>query len=286
MNNNIKYEIVENNKNTNLTEGYQNRFDNDNDDNIINVNIDIDIDENDNNGRMNNNGNGSNMCNNLPTEQLRRLCTFRRNNDPVYNDWIRNGKAWWFRCYPSNKKVAAGHGWEANPDRYPLPRWWWKYPEIPSPSIEWLCQNFRTNGNTRNRREYYLPNPNVNIPRRIDLRYFNPNCRNRVNDFIKDEISIRIEDVINMNGNTFGFEYDYNYTGNGYGNNYNNMFNDNNNYGWNSGWNVRGVQDIPAYTNEGFEGFAVSDDISNNAPWLFILVVFIIIAVLMYYKYK
>lgn len=115
-------------------------------------------------------------CDNLPSQTLNNLCSYRSRHDREYSNWIAKGLAWWLGCYPSNHHVTMGKGWEEYPSRYPLPKWWWKYPEIPAPSIEWLNQTFVINGQTVQRRNYYLPSDNTNIPERIDARKYNPDC--------------------------------------------------------------------------------------------------------------
>lgn len=80
--------------------------------------------------------------------KIKKLCFLRSLMDPLYNDWIQNNRAWWFSFfYATNRNETAG--WNTDLGKFPLPRWWWLYPEIPSPSYTWLIKN--------NRRNEYLP---------------------------------------------------------------------------------------------------------------------------------
>lgn len=187
-------------------------------------------------------------CNNLPSQTLNNLCAYRVQSDADYARWISRGLAWWLGCYPENHRVSMGKGWEEYPSRYPLPMWWWKYPEIPAPSIEWLNQTFVMNGQTVPRRNYYLPPENTNIVQRIDARKYNPDCNYYYSQspFINPTGSW-------TNGN--GIPYS------------------------SSMLNVTGVADYPVNTKEGFDGC------SNSNINIFVVLFMIILFVALIYFY-
>lgn len=95
--------------------------------------------------------------NSINASELRVVCFMRTLFDVVYQEWVSRNRAWWFGLYKakdsnSNSQISNNiliTGWESSPDIYPLPRFWWRYTEIPAPSI-----NFLINGDNR---EYYLP---------------------------------------------------------------------------------------------------------------------------------
>ena len=71
------------------------------------------------------NNNTVNIClSSNMTDTNRNLCIRRFQENPEYLNWY----PWWLFGYPSN--------WEEFPERYPLPPWWRKYPEIPKPTEE------------------------------------------------------------------------------------------------------------------------------------------------------
>lgn len=157
--------------------------------NLNNINSDDLIELIDANGNLIINGTFFFNCNELPDQYLSNLCAERSLNDYVYAEWINLGVAWWFTCYPSNDGIMANIGWEQQPDIYPLPMWWWRYPEIPAPSEQWLNENFLFDGIYVPRRDYYLPPFGENIPQRIDLRNYNPDCNNYQQDIIYNNIN-------------------------------------------------------------------------------------------------
>jgi len=155
-------------------------------------------------------GNCSNIntSNNSNFNKIVQLCNIRRAQDASYAEWIDAGKAWWFfvnlcNGNPINSTNLSLRGncvssetnsWENDSLNFPLPEWWWKYPEIPAPSIEWLskCIPFSANSNTclteqsaaiqngqcviqngvnRQRRDVFLPPRGYTgkIPKRINL---------------------------------------------------------------------------------------------------------------------
>lgn len=186
MNKNSNLKIL---KNHNVVENFGCVRDNiDVNSDIVNVDVNLNV-------NSTNIINRFTQCNQLPNSTLRRLCSFRCKNDNIYSNWVATGRAWWFTCYPSNRRITMGFGWESDSVKYPLPTWWWRYPEIPAPSIEWLSQNFQLNGEMVRKRNYYLPRPNVNIPRRVDLRIYNQNCNN-LEDNIQ-EVDININELLN-----------------------------------------------------------------------------------------
>jgi len=71
--------------------------------------------------------------------EIKEICRVRANNDPRYAAWIAAGKAWWLKIYQNSDDTVFGQGWEKNLNEHPLPRWWWRYPEIPCPSDEWFA---------------------------------------------------------------------------------------------------------------------------------------------------
>lgn len=150
-----------------------------------------------------NTNNNINMCSALPTVQLQKLCAYRSNNDMRYKIWVQSGMAWWLGSYSENNPVTGG-GWELN---HYLPRWWWRYPEIPAPSIQWLSR-----GNRR-RTHLPLPNDNIVILQRINLnndiwdaRLLKQVLNGQTNDIIDEYLSIYIDD--NMYYSLFGNEQD------------------------------------------------------------------------------
>lgn len=99
----------------------------------------------------------NNECSNISNVDIRELCNIRREGGENSNSryareyarWIRDGRAWWFTtniCSRKNRNlrtncvVVRRQSWEQDPVNYPLPEWWWKYPEIPAPSIQWLSR--------------------------------------------------------------------------------------------------------------------------------------------------
>lgn len=247
---------------------YNNQYSNVRDNIDINTsNIDVNVNSN--------TGYRFTRCTELPTPELRRLCQYRSNNDATYANWISTGRAWWFNCYPSNRRIEMGFGWESDPIRYPLPTWWWRYPEIPAPSIEWLSQNFQTNGETVRRRNYYLPKAGTNIFRRVDLRNNNSNCNNIINDNI-EEIDININELMNPNGqfviNESVTTTDINSTT--YNPNY--LYNNN---------NIGGVQDYPVNTREGFDSMAVGGINQSYCILSLIIIVLLVIFLFIYNRH-
>ena len=90
---------------------------------------------------------------------LRSLCKYRADNDPLYREWIVSGLAWWFGYYVPSDPVTSDN-WEKEQNR-PLPKWWWRYPEIPDPSEEWISKG--------NRRWTHLPPDIIGMPKRVIL---------------------------------------------------------------------------------------------------------------------
>lgn len=147
-------------------------------------------------------------CSELPSQYLIDLCANRSASDPVYAQWIQLGVAWWFTCYPTIN--PDGFSWESQPNIYPLPMWWWKYPEIPAPSQAWLNQNFVFNGVLVPKYQYYSPPAGFVVPTRIDLRTFNPDCVQYQNQNIVINTSneiIGVQDIpVYTNTYTEGFD--------------------------------------------------------------------------------
>lgn len=125
------------------------------------------------------------------TSKLKRLCELRRAQSVEYANWIDEGKAWWFFVNLCSSNVRGNcvsqqsTSWENDPFRYPIPQWWWMFPEIPAPSIEWLSKCANTTGDPATcpttlpavgatvllRRNTFMPPYNYtgSVPRRINL---------------------------------------------------------------------------------------------------------------------